>query len=277
MLRPRWNFSSRATELSNGDAVILSIPKSGRTWLRTFLSAYFSQKAGRKFSLVITDDRTPEIPRIIYSHDRFEHLTKGSAWDRLRGKYLIPPAQIRRAPIVLLVRDPRDTFVSYFVQVTRRNPATPNSIRQMSVDALLHHPRFGIASMVEVMNAWLTEFGGRPDFALARYEDLCADAPRNFRHLLEAIGVGKIDPAAFEHALRFSNFENMQQLEASGSFGTKILQPRNSEDPESFKVRRGKVGGFRDYLSPAGQEYAARICATLDHRFGYPVEDGAAK
>ena len=128
MLRPRWNFSSRATELSNGDAVILSVPKSGRTWLRTFLSAYFSEKAGRQFSLVITDGRTPEIPRIIYSHDRFEHLTKGSAWDRLRGKYLIPLAQIRRAPIVFLARDPRDAFVCnprrYQADERRRAPAS---------------------------------------------------------------------------------------------------------------------------------------------------------
>ena len=277
MLRPRWNFSSRATELSNGDALILSVPKSGRTWLRTFLSAYFSQKADRQFSLTITDGRTPEIPRVIYSHDRFEHLTKGSAWDRLRGKYLIPSAQIQRMPIVLLVRDPRDAFTSYFVQLTRRNPATPDTIRRMSVDALLHHPRFGIASMVDVMNVWLTEFGGHPDFALARYEDFCADPRRNFRDLLEAIGVDKIDPAAFEHALRFSNFENMQRLEASGLFEAKALQPGNPEDRESFKVRRGKVGGFRDYLSPSSQEYAARICATLDRRFGYSVENEAAK
>jgi hypothetical protein len=277
MLRPRWNFSSRATELSNGDVIILSIPKSGRTWLRTFLSAYFSHKAGRQFSLTITDHRAPEIPRIIYSHDRFEHLTKGRAWDRLRGKYLIPVAQTLRAPIVLLARDPRDAFVSYFVQLTRRNPATPKMVSRMTADALLHHPRFGIVPMVEVMNTWVKEFGGRPDFALVRYEDFRADAPRNFRRLLTTIGIGEIDSAAFDHALKFSDFDNMQQLEASGSFGTKILQPRNSEDPESFKVRRGKVGGFRDYLSTAGQEYSARICATLDHRFGYPVEDGAAK
>src|SRR5207237_2310929 len=162
-------------ELSDGDAVILSVPKSGRTWLRTFLSAYFSQKAGRQFSLTITDGRTPEIPRLIYSHDRFEHVTKGSAWDRFRGKYLIPSTQMRRVPIVLLVRDPRDAFVSYFVQLTRRNLTTPDSIRRMTIDALLYHPRFGIASMVEVMNIWLKEFGGRTDFHLLRYEDLRTD------------------------------------------------------------------------------------------------------
>jgi hypothetical protein len=31
----RWNFSSRARELSRGDVVGVSIPKSGRTWVRT--------------------------------------------------------------------------------------------------------------------------------------------------------------------------------------------------------------------------------------------------
>src|SRR3984893_765141 len=33
----RWNFSSRARELSGGDAIVISVPKSGRTWVRTFL------------------------------------------------------------------------------------------------------------------------------------------------------------------------------------------------------------------------------------------------
>ena len=31
----RWNFSNRARELSGGDVVGVSIPKSGRTWVRT--------------------------------------------------------------------------------------------------------------------------------------------------------------------------------------------------------------------------------------------------
>jgi hypothetical protein len=269
MLRPRWNFSSRATGLSNGDAVIFSVPKSGRTWLRTFLSAYFSHKAGRQFSLAITDRHTPEIPRIIYSHDRFEHLTKGNAWDRLRGKYLVPAGQVFQAPIVLLARDPRDAFVSYFVQLTRRNPTTPDAIGRMTADALLHHPRFGITAMIKTMNTWLKEFGGRSDFALVRYEDLRADAAGNFSHLLEAIGVAKIDSGAFELALTFSSFDNMRRLETSGGFGTKILQPRNPDDPESFKVRKGMIGGHTEYLSPESQRFAVEACAKLDPLFGY--------
>src|SRR5690242_17944875 len=47
----RRNFSSRARELSGGDAIILSIPKSGRTWLRAFLCAYFCKRFGLEFTL----------------------------------------------------------------------------------------------------------------------------------------------------------------------------------------------------------------------------------
>src|SRR5439155_15841805 len=267
----RWNFSSRARELSGGDAVLISIPKSGRTWARTFLNAYFSYKLGRQFSLGLTDRGEPGVPRIIYSHDRFEHQTKGNAWDRLRGKYLIPRRALRKRPIVLLTRDPRDAFVSYVVQLTRRNPATPKEIREMSIDELLRHPRFGIAVMVEVMNSWITEFGDRSDFTIVRYEDLRAEPARLFHELLRAIGEKQIDEAVFGPAIDFCDFRNMQKLEAAGEFGSKILQPRDREDPESFKVRQGKVGGFREYLSGESQRYAEEICAALNPRFGYLI------
>jgi hypothetical protein len=265
----RWNLSSRARELSGGDAIVISIPKSGRTWTRTLLNAYFSYKVGRQFSLDLIDRGEAGVPRIIYSHDRFEHQTKGNAWDRLRGKYLIPRRALRKRPIVLLTRDPRDAFVSYFVQLTRRNPATPNEIKEMSIDELLRHPRFGIAVMVEVMNGWITEFGDRSDFTIVHYEDLRADPARAFHELLRAIGEKEIDDAVFGPAIDFSDFRNMQKLEAAGEFGSKILQPRDTEDPESFKVRRGKVGGFREYLSAESQNYAGQVCAGLDPRFGY--------
>ena len=268
----RWNLSSRARELSGGDAVLISIPKSGRTWARTFLNAYFSYKLGRQFSLDLTDRGEPGVPRIIYSHDRFEHRTKGNAWDRLRRKYLIPRRALQKRPIVLLTRDPRDTFVSYFVQLTRRNPATPKEIKEMSADALLRHPRFGIAVMVEVMNGWITEFGDRSDFTIVRYEDLRAEPARLFHELLRAIGEKEIDNAVFGPAIDFSDFRNMQKLEMAGGFGSKILQPRDPEDSESFKVRQGKIGGFRQYLSTESQRYAEEICAALDPAFGYPIK-----
>ena len=267
----RWNLSSRARSLSHGDATVLSIPKSGRTWLRTFVSAYFSGQIGRPFSIDITDIGGEDVPRIIYSHDRFEHRTKANSWERLRGKYLVPRAQLNRAPIILLARDPRDAFVSYYVQLTRRNHPAPESIKRMSADALLRHPRFGISSMAVVMNIWVAEFGARDDFRIVRYEDLRADPAGAFTNVLRALGEEQIGEEAFSEALQFSSFENMQSLEARGEFGDKILTARDPEDPESFKVRRGKVGAFEEYLSRESLDFAAHICEKLDSAFGYAV------
>ncbi len=69
---PRWtrrNFSSRASELSGGKAIILSVPKSGRTWLRAFLCAYFCKRFGLEFTLRPERYDEPGIPRLVFSHD----------------------------------------------------------------------------------------------------------------------------------------------------------------------------------------------------------------
>jgi hypothetical protein len=83
------------------------------------------------------------------------------------------------------------------------------------------------------------------------------------------VGETTPDMSIFQEALEFSRFENMQKLEAAGVFDSKILHPGDVRDPESFKVRRGKVGGYREYLSAEDLEYAADALLKLDRRFGY--------
>jgi sulfotransferase family protein len=268
----RWtrrNFSSRATELSGGNALIVSIPKSGRTWLRAFLCAYFCKRFGVEFTLRPERYRDSRIPRLIFSHDLFEHRTKGDLWDRIRGKYLVPRRELSRAKIMLLARDPRDCFVSLYLQITRRDPNSPVELRQKSVREMLRDKRFGVRAIINTLNDWLNEFAGRENFTLVRYEALRASPAGHFRDLLALLGESTPDGAIFQQALEFSGFENMQKLEAAGAFDSKILRPGDVRDPESFKVRRGKVGGYREYLSLEDQKYAADALAELDIRFGY--------
>src|SRR5437660_10214185 len=265
----RRNFSSRAPELSGGKAIVLSIPKSGRTWVRTFLYAYFCKRYGREFTLEPEHYGEPGIPRLIFSHDLFEHRTKGDLWDRIRGKYLVPKKELRRAKIVLLVRDPRDCFVSLYVQMTRRDRGAPTEFKRKTVSDLLRGRKFGVHAIIRTMNAWLTEFSGRDDFTIIRYESLREFPAENFRTLLAVLGETRPDMSIFQNALDFSEFENMKKMEAAGAFDSKILRPGDVRDPESFKVRRGKVGGYREYLSAEDQEYAAGALTKLDSRFGY--------
>lgn len=268
----RWtrrNFSSRARELSGGDAIILSVPKSGRTWLRAFLCAYFCKRFGLEFTL--RPDRYDEqrIPRLIFSHDLFEHRTKGDRWDRFRGKYLVPRRELGRAKIVLLARDPRDCFVSLYLQLTRRDPNAPLKLRHKTVSEMLRDKRFGVRAIIDAMNDWINEFSGRDNFSLVRYEALRASPDEHFRDLLAVLGEAEPDGTIFQGALEFSRFENMQKLEAAGAFDSNILHPGDVRDPESFKVRRGKVGGYREYLSLEDQKYAADALMNLDPQFGY--------
>lgn len=265
----RVNLSGRAAELKGGDAIVVSIPKSGRTWVRTFFAAYFCARYGHPFTLDPAKYRDHHIPHIIYSHDLFEHRTKGRWWDRARGKYLIPLAELRRAKVVLLVRDPRDAFVSHYVQLTRPSADAPEELKQKSMSEMLHDPFLGIDQIVQTMNDWLTEFGDRPNVTLVRYEDLQNAPAEHFRRALAGIGEEQISERRFDEALRFSQFGNMKRLESAGAFDSKILQARDKQDPESFNVRRGIIGGYTDYLSSKDQVYAAAAMRALDSRFGY--------
>jgi Sulfotransferase domain len=265
----RRNFSSRARDLSGGDAIILSIPKSGRTWLRAFLCAYFCRRFGLEFTLRPGRYTVPGFPRIVFSHDLFEHRTKGDWWDRIRGKYLVPRRELNRTKIILLARDPRDCFVSLYLQLTRRDPNAPVKFKQKSVSEMLRDEKFGMRAIVNAMNDWLNEFSQRENFTLVRYEALRASPAEHFRDLLAVLGEPSPDANIFADALDFSRFENMQKLEAAGAFDSNILHPGDVRDPESFKVRRGKVGGYREYLSTEDQQFAAAAITELDRRFGY--------
>src|SRR5437870_9067313 len=187
----RWtrrNFSSRASELSRGNAIIVSIPKSGRTWLRAFLCAYFCKRFGLEFTLRPERYHEQRIPRLIFSHDLFEHRTKGDRWDRLRGKYLVPRRELGRAKIILLARDPRDCFVSLYLQLTRRDPNAPRKLRRKSVGEMLRDRRFGVRAIINAMNDWINEFSGRDNFTLVRYEALRSSPAEYFCDLLDVIG-----------------------------------------------------------------------------------------
>jgi hypothetical protein len=213
---------------------------------------------------------------VIYSHDLFEHRTKGRWWDRARGKYLIPAGELRRTQIILLVRDPRDAFVSHYVQLTRPTADASDEVKTKTAGEMLRDPLLGIGQIVRTLNDWLAEFGDRPNVTLARYEDLRSRPAEQFGRVLAAIGEQQVSQKHLDAALRFSEFGNMKKLEAAGAFDSKILQPGDMQDPESFNVRRGRIGGYADYLSDSDIEYANEAMSVLDHRFGYNADEERA-
>jgi len=269
----RWNFSGKGRRMMQASAFVISYPKSGRTWVRVFYFSYLSALANRPFSL--DSANYPEYPHAVFVHDLWEHQRIAGWWDFLRGKYLVPPRARTNKKIVLLVRDPRDVLVSLHFHLSNRTHHV--KWQPQSLKAMLHDPRFGISHIVNLMNHWYEEWNGKPNFLLVRYEDCRARPEHGMKRLLEFVGFEKIDQPAFEKALQFSSFENMRTMEAKGEFKESILQSGTPENQNSFKTRRGKVGGFKDYFDADDIHYAAAEMSRLHPDFHYPAEPGEIK
>jgi hypothetical protein len=107
---------------------------------------------------------------------------------------------------------------------------------------------------------------------ILKYENLRADGPTQLRKLLGFLGQSPTD-ADIEDAVNYASLDNLRRLERENSgklmFNTR-LKPADANDPSSFKVRRGKVGGWRDYLTPEQAEKIDHLVETeLEPVFGY--------
>ncbi len=71
---------------------------------------------------------------------------------------------------------------------------------------------------------------------------------KEFQNILEFIGL-TVAENIIDEAIKYTQFENMKKMEKQDKFNMKRLRPGNKKDPESYKTRRGKVGGYKDYLS----------------------------
>ncbi len=262
----RRNWTSTARRYAETDAIVVAVAKSGRTWIRVFLYAYFCAVENREFTLDPRELASSKIPKLMFTHDLWGYRTARKFKDRLRGRHLIPPRESRTKPIILLVRDPKDVIVSLYFQAIKRSPQYQYD---GDLSEMIRHRKFGIDSIIDVMNTWITEWSNRGKFKLIRYEDCRRNTEEAFRDVLRFLGFQSIDESIFARSLQFSSFENMKSMEAEGKFKTKILSPGDVNDPESFKVRRGIVGGYRDYLNLRDIDYLNHSMARLDARFGY--------
>jgi hypothetical protein len=164
--------------------------------------------------------------------------------------------------VVLLVRDPRDTVVSGYHQASKRRGVFEGSIAEF-----LRDPRHGIEKVVRY-NLELAELArNRPGAMIVSYEMLKRDP----QAVLVAVAAHFGKDLARDDAERIvaeSTFEKMQAQERSGELAARYgrtLTARDTADPESFKVRKGKVGSYREELSPGDIAYADALLAREDY------------
>jgi hypothetical protein len=260
--------SIRAERRAN--VLLISYPKCGRTWLSMLLSRALANHAGLAEVDYLANDllggKVPGLPHIRISHDDNPHWKTPRTLGRSKARY-------RDKKVILLVRDPRDVVVSMYFERSRRERVYTGTLHEF-----LHEPRGSLDTILAYYDVWARERARPRGFCLVRYEDLKDDTAGQLRRLLRFVGLEEIVDAHVEEAVRFTSFESMRAMEAGDVLGTGRLRARDPSDPESFKTRKGKVGGYADYL--CAEEIAwmeQRIRATLPPFYGYaygPLERG---
>ncbi len=272
-LERRLRGKEEARKLTLCDAVVVSYGKSGRTWLRVMLSRFYHTKHHLKSSQLLGFDnlhaKNPAIPKIFFTHDNYLKDYTGHA-DSKQDYY--------GHKVILLARDPRDIAVSQFFQWKfRMRPAKmklnryPPPESDISLFDFVMHETAGLPKIIDFLNQWASEMPKLDQFLLVRYEDLRADTARQLRRITDFIGTPGNESEILD-AVEFASIENMRKLEQEKKFwlsGSRMV-PKDRNNPNSYKVRRAKVGGWRDYFDDNQvQRIDALVNSSLDPIYQY--------
>ena len=92
------------------------------------------------------------------------------------------------------------------------------------------------------------------------------------RKALDFIGAREVEDSFVSSAVEFSRFENIKKLEREGRINSKKMKPRNPDDEETYKVRKGKIGGYSEYLNKEDLKFAEDLIAEMGCPF-YTAEE----
>ncbi|HLC81295.1 MAG TPA: sulfotransferase domain-containing protein [Candidatus Nanoarchaeia archaeon] len=242
------------------DAYIISFPKSGRTWVRMLLAQALSLEFNQKLNLDLYKMTLGSGLANIKTDPRTGNYRQAGGSKSLGVKRMF-----KNKKIIFLVRDPKDVLVSYYYEWTRRRDAAYEGKLAQFI-----REEFTLPAITEFMNSWAEEMERRPqDFLLVAYENLHRDPKLELQRMLNFLAIS-VSESSLTRAVEASSFDRMLQMEKINTFaGDHRLQAVNLNDQNSFKMRKGKVGGFKEILTGEDLSYVNSKLAGLNRRFGY--------
>jgi hypothetical protein len=250
----------RALQLANGAAAlalsrplglihVTEHPKCGGTWIRNMIHAYNGTER-------FLDDRLLRPREVIQVHRCYR------------------PWYWRR---VVVVRDPRDMFVSFYYHEThyrrrekgllisryfQHDPSRPlhEDFAAYLEAKLLHrtHPPFSYAAFVR---SWRD----RPRTLRVRYEDFLGDPEQQLARVVGHLGLG-LDPARIRQAVDANRFENATRERGQ-------TRRPGEADPGEFE-RKGVAGDWRNHFDRRACELIEKFEGWTLRELGYENDSG---
>jgi hypothetical protein len=254
----KWTLfrKSGTTELDPDVQIyIISYPKSGRTWLRVLLGKVICEQFNLDEGLLLNTlklTRKAGIPAVNWTHDG-SGLGEGPHFIR----FIKDKSIFKNKKVIFLYRDPKDVMVSSYFHATKRIYKFTHY--SGSITEFIRSRGYGIKKLINFYNIWHENQDVPQNFLLIRYEDLHANTTNTLRSVLDFLEIKNVENEVIEKAIHFASFNNMKSMEKSTVFKSNIMQARDENDNESYKVRKGKVGKYIDYLSPEDIQYIDKV------------------
>lgn len=235
-------------ERKTAEYLLLSLTNCGRTWLRVMLGRAMQLAYGIEsvnlHDLFAFSERNPNLPSIKPMHEKYGQF--GNTYQQHK--------------VILLVRDPRDALVSRYYQHQKILPPDLNQYVLAGED---------LSAYIQFYNDWQNYQDTAQAFLCVRYEDLKRDTLEELSRVVDFLELA-IPPAILAEAIDFAAFNNMKKLEAEGSPDVRAGVLQGHRSPAQRKVRKGKVGGYREDLSAEAIDFLDRtISRELNPIYGY--------
>jgi len=253
---------------------IASYPKSGNTWVRSFLSAYlYSNDGSFSFDLLRKIQQFPKASYIkqftenlkdlkevsskwipaqdfINLNNKVNYFKTHNAMCNVEGNNFTNKSNTLAA--IYLVRDPRDVLVSL---ANHRGIDIKEAIDILLTDRakLSFNKEYGAGVVV---GSWSQHYNSWKQFKLAptlivKYEDLYFDTKETFLKIikfLNKIYALKVDDNKIDSSIKNTNFKKLKEMEIKYGFPEAIFNNKTKKKINFFY--QGKICNWKNFIDP---------------------------
>lgn len=216
------------------NVVVLSYPKSGRTWLRVMLSD-------------------------LGLNPGFDHVMTKFSYFKKPGDITKGLEGLKDNRILFLYRDPRDVVVSayYYYKYNK-------AYHDLDFKVFLRKPEMGFEKIVAFNSYVLNNPQIFMNFMSVSYEELHANPVKELQKCLKFMAVKHICEDDIAKVVKKHSFSNMQKNEKNKNlrkiYGASLFPaPRNDNGEKSLKIRQGKVHGYKELMDEEDCKFCDEI------------------
>ena len=241
---------------------IASYPKSGNTWVRSFVVAYYFCENGifdvNKLSLIQDYPNKQFFKETVKKGEIHKHWDSAqkNICDEKKVKFLKTHNSLITAfgndftkpeyslGVIHVIRDPRNIITSLKNHYDFENYERALKFMQDENKILEDYPHLKNYAKTNIINSWRINYQswmGNKNFRrfTIRYEDMIKDPQQTFEKLVVFINTlmrfkDKIDPKKLSNAIETTNFKSLQDIENKGKFSENVYSLKDNKKIKFF-------------------------------------------